>query len=79
MSQRASGSGQSDTIAGCRPDEHASGTWADQYAKNDGLSIRYLDGSLRWLGPSEVSWWDLFIHDIAQIELSWAEECDMPQ
>ena len=52
----------------------ASGSWEGQFDGDDnGLSIWYSDGSVRWITPAEAWWWDITFFDIAAIEGQWEE------
>ena len=40
---------------------------------DNGMSIWYSDGSVRWFTPSDVWWWNHFMQYIGEIELAWED------
>ena len=45
---------------------------AAQHSGDDnGMSIWYSDGSVRWFTPADVWWWDEFLSSIVRIEQTW--------
>jgi len=60
-------------------DYAGSATWTlyegpSQHSGDDnGLSVWYSDGSVRWITPGEAWWWDVFFAYIDQIETQWEE------
>ena len=51
---------------------------AAQHSGDDnGMSIWYSDGSVRWLTPADVWWWDIFLAGIGEIEDTWDDLDEM--
>ena len=46
---------------------------AQHSGDDNGLSLWYSDGSVRWITPGEAWWWDVFFVYIDQIEDQWEE------
>ena len=56
---------------------NASGNSDDRYAGTDnGLSVWYSDGSVRWITSGDVWWWWEYLSQSKQIEAFWENELD---
>lgn len=47
--------------------------WFHRTAHEDGFSVCYTDGTVKWLPREDIWWWDRFLAGIGEIEETWED------